>query len=146
MATERSPGLTDAQWRDGWEELKANLPSSDLTPELAARRGNSYRRELGYLTNEQWVHAVGVAVRTLRWFPVIAELLEFAREVPLPVAGLLPAAPARRVETPADVEEWRRGINAGLEEVKRALAARGIDVERVGRPMPAAPAQRRRRA
>lgn len=143
MVTERFQGLTDAQWKDGWEELKANLPGQEMTPEQALRRGNSYRRELGHLTSEQWVHAVSTALRVARWFPPIAELLEYAQEVAPTVAGLLPAA--RRPETPAEVEAWRRGMQAGLDKVREALASRGIHLDQVSRTMPAPPAKRRAR-
>lgn len=146
MVTERYRALTDAQWKDGWEELKANLPGQEMTPEQALRRGNSYRRELGHLTNEQWIHAVSTALRVSRWFPPIAELLEYAREIAPPVSGLLPAA--RKPETPAEVEQWRAGIQAGMDQIRAEMASRGMPLDQVVHsiPMPGKRPRKRRKS
>lgn len=60
---------------------------------MSAVRGRSYREALEHLTPEQWAHAVTSALRLCRWFPTIAELLDFADGAPVPERPLL-GAPA----------------------------------------------------
>ena len=59
--------------------LVACCSSVDLTPEMATVRGNCYREDLAYLTDELWLYAVGVT-RQGKWFPSIEELREVADE------------------------------------------------------------------
>lgn len=63
--------------------MVASLPDRDLTPAMAKERGDSYREDLDHLTDEQWLFAVGVAKRSLTFFPAIKHLLDFASEAPV---------------------------------------------------------------
>lgn len=54
--------------------------------------------------------------------------------------------PARKPETPAEVEAWRVGIQAGLDRIRSEMAARGMPLDQVVGVMPAAPATRRKKA
>lgn len=58
---------------------------------MSALRGRSYREALDHLTGEQWAYAVHTAIRVCRWFPTVAELLEFADGMPRPELPLLGA-------------------------------------------------------
>lgn len=132
METGQYRGLTDAQWSEGWDELKATLPDREIPdPLLAARRGSSYRRELGHLTSEQWTFAVRAAVRSCRWFPTIAELIGFASELPAPSRLALPEDTRTREERRADAVR-------GLQVMRDELAKLGVafDAETVGKSIP----------
>lgn len=120
--------MTNSGWLQGLKELLAAFPDREMAPEIAATRGEVYRRELNALTDETWLYAVGECVRHERWFPTVACILDYASDAPEPAKKAL-AAPAEF----ADREEFRRGFETIF---KPALEAHGIDVNDVAKPMP----------
>lgn len=97
-------------------------------------RGQVYRRELDGLADEAWFFAVREAIRNERWFPTVAALLEYAEAAGAPLAPVAGRIEEHRM-TP---EERAASARRGLELIREALKARGIDVD--GAPVQDMPA------
>jgi predicted anti-sigma-YlaC factor YlaD len=93
---------------------------------VQALRGETYRAELGHLTDEAWEHAVRECLRCEDWFPTIATVLRYADEYQ-PPAQYLP--PHRRTEE--EKAEAREIAKRGLEQIRAVMQARGLDVDPV---------------
>lgn len=75
--------VQESAWLQGMVELVAAFPVTDETDETRAIRGQVYRRELQpYLTDHQWRYAVSEAIRSERWFPQVAVLVDLAKGSP----------------------------------------------------------------
>lgn len=114
--------MEDRAWVDGMAELLASFPSQDQDEAVLAKRGEVYRRELGSLTDEAWLYAVREAIRSERWFPTVAVLLEHARRAPAPTATMIPSDTRTVEEKRAD---FRRGFE---EQLRPALCEHGIHI------------------
>lgn len=111
--------MTNDGWLTGLRELLAAFPDRETEPEIAATRGEVYRRELNALTDETWLYAVRECVRHERWFPTVAAILDYASDAPEPAKKALGPPPEF-----GDREAFRRGYE---EVFKPALKAHGID-------------------
>jgi hypothetical protein len=111
--------MTDESWTTGMHALVVAFPDREMNRGYASDRGALYRHHLNHLTDEAWMHAVSEAIRTERWFPTIAALLDLAGEYR---PALLYIGPAKRTEEEA--EEARAQARRGLELVKQAVAER----------------------
>ena len=92
--------VSDQAWMQGMTELGVAFPNAAEEREAKALRGSVYRRGIApYLTDHQWRYAVSEAIRSERWFPGVAVLLDYARSAPPPPnAGLLGAAACSRCD------------------------------------------------
>ena len=91
--------MTNEAWTKGLALLGVDLRDRDLTPEMLQLRGDSYRRRLGHLGDEQWLYAVNAALDQLDWYPTIHELLELAADAPPPAtSGLLAGKTLEQLE------------------------------------------------
>jgi hypothetical protein len=125
-ATKACDRVCDPVWKSGMKDLAACCNAAEMSPAMAARRGQVYRKDLCHLTDAQWIHAVKVA-RRRRFFPSIEELQEFALETPAPVRPSLALLPAGDLE--AAREEARETARKGLEWIKAELKRQGVDVD-----------------
>lgn len=126
--------MTDHSWNQGLQDLLAAFPDRDLDPAMLARRGEVYRRELGHLTDAQWLHAVSEALRSERWFPPVSALLEFAATAPRPMVPWLP-------ESTLSPDERRALMREGMATIRAEMEARGMPLD----VLPAMPAGRSER-
>lgn len=119
--------MTEHGWARGMALLVANLKAPDHTPDMARLRGETYRRMLGQLSDDDWFFAVDEAIREPGgWFPGVGDLLNYASRAPhLPVTAL-PGEPA------LSAEERRQNAEHGMRLLR--------EVEReVNRHLPPAP-------
>ncbi len=114
--------MTDAAWAAGMAALLSSLPDRDLSKDMAAVRAECYRRDLKHLTDSQWDYAVRETLRNCRWFPTIADLLEFAADAPQEAVAvaLLPEGTA---PTP---EQFKEGWEMFKATMRKTY---GIDVD-----------------
>ncbi len=124
--------MTDEAWVLGIGDLVLAFSGADVPPDMLKAKGEVYRRHLDHLSDEDWLRAVAMAVRSEKWFPSIASLVEYAA----PVGPQLPEAAAVAVyEEIADAFE--DGFPMTAERVKEKhgevvrqafLAAGGYEV------------------
>lgn len=119
--------MNNDAWTVGMSEL-LTLPSRDETPERMAIRGVVFRRELGGLSDEVWLGAVRLAIQRERWFPTVAAMLAYAKEVfeapPVMDAGRQIPSDTRTVEEKR--ADFRRGFQ---EQLRPALCEHGIHID-----------------
>lgn len=122
--------MRDEAWVMGMTELVVSFPDRDQDPEVLRARGAVYRRELGSLTDEAWLYAARESIRTSRWFPTVAELLDLAGRAPVM---------APRAALPDDTrtpDEKRAAARQGLELIRAEVAKSGAVPRTVATAMP----------
>jgi hypothetical protein len=124
--------MQDGTWVKGMAELVVSFPAADQDQEVLRARGAVYRRELGSLTDEAWLYAVRESIRNERWFPTVAQLLDYAGRAPVM------APSAALPDDTRTVEEKRADASRLLAQIKGAVKEREKDLP----PTPIVTAQR----
>lgn len=109
-------------WVDGMRDLAVSFPSQDQDQEVLEKRGEIYRRELGSLSDDAWLYAVRESIRNERWFPTVAQLLDYAGRAPVMAPA---AALPDDTRTP---DEKRADAARMLDTIKAELAAREAEL------------------
>jgi hypothetical protein len=81
--------------------------------------GRVYRETLDDLNPEAWVYAAREAIRRSKYFPTVAELLDYADDYRFKGAAL----PASTARTPEQRESDRETARRGVELIRARLGA-----------------------
>lgn len=74
--------MRDLVWIRGMAQLRACCKDRDLDADMESERSACYRRDLGHLSDAQWLWVCEQA-RKQEWFPSINDLLELAQRAPV---------------------------------------------------------------
>lgn len=120
--------MTDKAWLEGLAEFhRVGMPGWPYDdPAISSERARAYRRHLDALSDGQWYHAVTEAIRSLKWFPTVHELLEFGESYNPGYRQLGPARTNEQVEI--DRETAKRGIAL----IREKCAEIGLDLPKSG--------------
>ena len=118
--------MTDKAWAEGMAEFqRVGMPGWPYDDQaISSERARAYRRHLDTLSDGQWYHAVGEAIRACKWFPTVHELLDFGESY-RPAYPML--GPAR---THDQREIDRETARKGVELIREHCAKVGLDLPR----------------